>query len=266
MRENSNLLEIDMGDLYCLNVGWGDASIVKTDTATFLVDCNGIEDHSVYLPADKKLRGVFITHQHSDHYSGLNYLKDNNYQIDFLIYSPYDRRYGDTSVTLDEWDEFNTLKDHFVSKGTELRSPFRQDNWEKAWWNQLTVNFWIIGPSSSVATADTREIHDASLVIKADLGSRACLFAGDASDVNLENIAVEVTNYCNDILHASHHGSINGAELSFIKGCNAKYTLISTQTGVYDNAPHPTALKRYSDNTVNDVRRTDIDGTWNWTF
>jgi len=93
-----------------------------------------------------------------------------------------------------------------------------------------------------------------------------CLFAGDASDTNLQGIADNTKNYCNDILHASHHGSLNGANLDFIKKCNAEYTLISTQSGVYDNIPHPTALWRYRKYTVHDVRRTDVDGSWEWTF
>jgi beta-lactamase superfamily II metal-dependent hydrolase len=255
-----------MGSLHCLNVGWGDATIIKSVHGTFLVDCCNIQDYSEHLPQDKKLRGVFITHQHSDHYSGLQYLKDQNYSIDYLIYSPYERRYGDKSVTVEEWHEFESLKDHFVNKGTETRQPYRQNDLEKAWWDMSTVKFWIIGPHRSTATAETREIHDASLVAEADLGDRICLFTGDASDTNLEYIANHTKNYCNDILHASHHGSLNGAHLDFIKKANAKYTLISTKTGVYDNAPHLTALKRYKDNTKYDVRRTDVDGSWEWTF
>ena len=131
---------------------------------------------------------------------------------------------------------------------------------------QNGIKFWIIGPHQSTADSDTRRIHDACLVIKALLGERACLFAGDASDANLEYIANNTKNYCNDILHASHHASIEGAHLEFVKKCNAKYTLISTAAGKYENVPHPTALRRYKENTAQDVRRTDVDGTWKWTF
>jgi len=255
-----------MGSLHCLNVGWGDATIIESTHGTFIVDCWRIEEHSTHLPENKKLRGVFITHQHRDHYSGLNYLKKYGYTIDFLIYSPYERRYGDNSVTVEEWNEFNSLRDHFVSKGTELRAPYRQNSWDKAWWGMTGVKFWIIGPPQSMADSATREIHDASLVVRADLGSRICLFAGDASDTSLEFIAANTNHYCGDILHASHHGSLNGANLEFIKGCNAKFTVISTESGVYDNAPHPTALRRYKDNTEKVVYRTDIDGGLEWQF
>jgi beta-lactamase superfamily II metal-dependent hydrolase len=257
----------NMGSLYCLDVGFGDASIIITSTATFLIDCLNIGDFSHLLPTTKTLRGVFITHQHADHYSGLQYLKDQGYTIEHLIYSPYSRRRGDNSVTLDEWNEFNELKDYFVTEGTKIYAPYRQIKFGgEAWWSPDGLSFEIIGPHSSTADSETREIHDASLVIKAILGNRKCLFTGDASDANLEYIASNTNNVCNDILHASHHGSFNGASLDFIKKCNAKYTLISTKSGVYDNVPDATALRRYKDNTEHDVRRTDVDGTWKWDF
>ena len=117
-----------MGSLHCLDVGCADASVIITDTATFLVDCQNIGDFSDLLPESKKLRGVFITHQHSDHYSGLGYLKDEGYAIEYLIYSPYDRRYLDDSVTYDEWNEFNAYLDYFRGEGTKLYAPYKQDS------------------------------------------------------------------------------------------------------------------------------------------
>lgn len=254
-----------MGTMHCLKVGCADATVIVTATATFLVDCANIGDFSNLLPASKKIRSVFITHQHEDHYSGLRYLKDNGYTIDFLIYSPYERRYNDQSVTIDEWNEFNALRDHFVKQGTETREPYRQDSFDESWWATNGLKFWIVGPHKSVVTSDTREIHDASLVIKADMGDRHCCFTGDASDTCLEAVADDTKNYCNDILHASHHGSLNGAHLEFIKKANAKYTVISTESAVYENVPHPTALRRYSDNTKEKVYRTD-NGSIKWTF
>lgn len=255
-----------MGKLHHLDVGCADASVIKTSSATFLIDCHNIEDHSHLLPSNKNLRGVFITHQHEDHYSGLSYLKDKGYTIDRLIYSPYERRYGDNSVTIDEWNEFNSYRDYFQRKGTQLHKPYRQSSFNNPWWKSDGVSFYIIGPAKSIATSNTRELHDACLVILATMGKRKCLFTGDASDDNLKWIADNTTDYCNDILHASHHGSINGADLDFIKKCNADYTVVSTKSGVHSNVPHSTAMQRYRNNTKRKVYRTDQDGSLEWTF
>lgn len=247
-----------MGRLLCLNVGCADASLIITDATTFLVDCHNIGDYHAYLPANKMLRGVFITHQHSDHYSGLGYLKDEGYGIEYLIYCPYDRRYCDNGVTIQEWNEFNAYRDYFQENGTKLYAPYRQDSWEEPYWSIDGLKFWMLGPEQSTATSQTRELHDACLVFRADMGTRKCTFTGDASDANLADVAM-IDHICDDILHASHHASSQGADLEFIKKCNAQYTLISTASGKYENVPHPTALRRYEENTAHDVRRTDVE-------
>ncbi len=68
-----------MGTLYHLNVGCADASVIRTSNETFLVDCHNIGDFAYLLPSSKRLTGVFVTHQHIDHYSGLEYLRKQGY-------------------------------------------------------------------------------------------------------------------------------------------------------------------------------------------
>ncbi|MHC4098414.1 MAG: ComEC/Rec2 family competence protein [Planctomycetota bacterium] len=255
-----------MGKLYHLNVGFGDSSIIISGSSTFLIDCHKIEDNAGLLPLNKRIKAVFITHQHRDHFSGLTYLMQKGYSVDFLIYSPYVRRYNDKSVEYDEWFEFSSYKTYFRNKGTKLYEPYRQVDFSEPWWTISGLKFWLLGPPRNIATKETRELHDASLVIHAKMGTRRCLFAGDSSNESLKYIADNTTNICNDILHASHHGSLEGADLSFIKNCNMDYTVISTKSGVYQNVPHPTALSRYENNTKKRVYRTDIFGTAKWNF
>lgn len=88
----------------------------------------------------------------------------------------------------------------------------------------------MLGPEKSTATSETRELHDACLVFRADMEKRKCTFTGDASDANLAGVAT-INHICDDILHASHHASLQGANLEFVKKYNAQYTLISTASG-----------------------------------
>jgi competence protein ComEC len=252
--------------MHFLDVGCGDSTVIVSNRFTFLVDCEGIEDHSDFLPSSKEIKAVFITHQHRDHYSGLEYLRSKGYSIGYLIYSPYERRRGDNSVTSEEWAEFASHRDYFEGKGTELRRPYRQDKFDAPYWTIDGLKFWMFGPTSSIATSDTRELHDACLVFRADLGKRVCTFTGDASDANLNWIAKNTSGICGDILHASHHGSINGADLDFIKKCKPKYTVISTASGTHESVPDAGALRRYNDNTSELVHRTDKSGTLSWNF
>src|SRR5437868_2495102 len=131
-----------MGNLHCLDVACADATVIVSANQTFLVDCNDIDRYSHLLPRSKQICGVFITHQHRDHYSGLDFLRRNGYSISFLIYAPYERRWDDASVTSEEWDEFAGHRDYFRAKGTGLFAPFRQETFDKPYWEVDGLKFW----------------------------------------------------------------------------------------------------------------------------
>lgn len=253
-----------MADIHFLDVGCADTTIITSEGKTILVDCSsGIEKYENLLPASKTIDAVFITHQHQDHFKGLEYLKDEGYKITYFICSPYERNKGDDSVSLDEWNDFNDLVNYFQGKGTKVYKPFRQDSFDKEWWDFAGLKFWMIGPDKIIAKAQDRVLHDASLVFtikNPKSGNKVC-FTGDASDKSLKKIA-DITNYyCDNLLHASHHGSLNGAELSFIQKAEIKMTIVSTKEGVKANLPHKEALKRYADNSSEGILRTDKKGT-----
>jgi beta-lactamase superfamily II metal-dependent hydrolase len=254
-----------MAKIHFLEVGCADTTIIESNGNTILIDCVNPEDFRYLLPASKSIFAVFLTHQHYDHFTGLEYLKNEGFSIDYIIQSPYDRRYMDTSVQYDEWNSFNSLIKHFLDKGSKVYKPYRQDNFSEPWWSPVGLKIWMIGPEKGIATKETREIHDASLVFTVR-ANRTCCFTGDASDTSLNYIASSTENYCNDILHASHHGSLNGADLDFIRKSNIQDTIISTQSGVHESVPDVTALRRYRDNTRNSVLRTDVDKSIHWDF
>lgn len=255
-----------MAKVHFLDVGCADTTIIESNGGVIIVDCcKDLINHASLLPASKSIKAVFITHQHYDHFLGLEYLKNNYYSIEYLIYSPYERRYSDNSIEYEEWNSFNNFVTYFKNKGTKIYTPYRQNSFDEPWWTVLGLNVWMIGPEKSIATNSTRELHDASLVLTL-IGSRRCCFAGDASDTSLNWIAKNTNNYCDDILHVSHHGSINGADLDFIKNANIKNSIISTKSGVHSNVPDSTAIQRYNTYTQLEVLRTDVKGSIHWDF
>ena len=257
-----------MATINCISVGCADTTVVQTTGGTVLVDCyRGSEfgepgdDFAKYLPRSKRIEAVFITHQHRDHFAGLSYLQRHGYEIRYLVGSPYARRPSDASVTYEEWTEFHGYKSAFGQQGTKWYAPFRQTRFSEPWWRVAGIRIWVLGPPPSLAQSTTRELHDASLVLEFEFGGgSSCVFAGDASDANLQYIA-DRDKFGGDILHASHHGSLEGACLDFIKAASPAQTVISTKSGVHHSVPHPTAIERYKSHTSGSVYRTDAS-TW----
>lgn len=253
-----------MAIVHFLDVGCADTTIITSKGRTIIVDCcSRIDEYTNLLPNSKTIDAVFITHQHRDHFRGLEYLKNEDYRITNLIISPYQRKRDDDSVSLEEWQDFNGLVDLFRNEGTRVYKPYRQESFDEPWWKFAGLTFWLLGPNKSIANDSDRVLHDASLVftVMNPTTKRKVCFTGDASDENLKKIAETTNDYCNDVLHASHHGSLNGAELSFIQKSNIETTIISTEEGVKENLPHQEALKRYSGNSSVGVLRTDKVGT-----
>lgn len=152
-----------MGKLHCLDVGFGDTSVILANSELFLVDCYNEDVLDNYLYDKSYIHAVFITHQHYDHFRGLRYLIGNDIEVGFLIYSPYSRRYNDNSVEYEEWQEFNRYIKYFKDKGTKLYTPYRQNNFDKPWWQPAGLSIWMLGPNKLIANSETREIHECYL-------------------------------------------------------------------------------------------------------
>ncbi len=226
-----------------------------------MIDAYQSEDYGEqiidHLPG-KKIDVLIITHQHKDHFVGINHLLDNGIAVSEIWESPYDRQYGDTSVEYKDWQAYQNLVGKLVGKGTKRYSPYRSGS---VYDTVGGWSFYILNPPKTLNQITTRELHDGCLVVMIESGGTRNIFCGDASDWALEQVRAEYTVSNTHVLHASHHGSIEGANLEFIKEVNPIYTIVSTKSGVHSNVPSDTALRRYRDYTKMQVYRTDTDGT-----
>lgn len=201
---------------------------------------------------------LILTHQHYDHFDGIEKLINADITVKEIWESPYSRRYNDNSVSYEEWQDYQRLVRKLESRGALRYSPSRSS---QVYDTIGGASFRILNPVKNINDYETRELHDASLVIEVSIGRSRVLFCGDASDWALDR--VRETYYISSayILHASHHGSLNGANLEFVKEVSPEYTIVSTKSGVHENIPHPTALSRYRSYSRKAVYRTDTDGT-----
>lgn len=250
-----------------LNVGCADCTIFEIGNDVVVVDCgyrqfsNGVSKPTSICEYLKTVIGktyidlLIISHPHHDHYLGMEELIGKVTVAEFWG-SPYERRYGDNSLENEEWKEYCNLKENLVPEANK-----RFTCTKNARKTLSGCEFVVLGPRKDVNSSDTRECHDACLVIWVSSPANNFIICGDASDSQLDQIRTDWKLSDCTVLRASHHGSINnGANLEFIEAVSARDTIISTKSGDFDNVPSDTALQRYRRYSTN-VFRTDIDGT-----
>jgi len=249
-----------------LNVGCADCTIFEIGNDLVMIDCGyrqfnnspskptNIMDYLKYEIRKTYIDLLIISHPHHDHYLGMEELIGNITVAEFWG-SPYDRRYGDNSLSLDDWNEYCDLKEKLVP---DLHWRFTCTKGVKQAFSSST--FVVLGPRKDVNANEARECHDACLVIWISSPANNFIICGDASDHELEQIRTDWNLAGCNVLRASHHGSENGANLEFIKSVSPRDAIISTKSGIFENLPSSTALQRYRNNSEH-VFRTDIDGT-----
>ncbi len=249
-----------------LNVGCADCTIFEMGDDIVVIDCGYrrfnagvskptvISDYLRYVIGKTYIDLLIISHPHHDHYLGMEKLIGKITVYEFWG-SPYKRRYGDDSLSIDDWQEYHALQkallpDHRFICWKGAKKKFANGLFE----------FVVLGPHKNVNDNENRECHDANLVIWVTTPANNFIICGDASYTELKQIRDDWRLSDCTVLRASHHGSLKGANLEFIKAVSPKDTIISTKSGIFENVPSNTALQRYRSYSEN-VFRTDVEGT-----
>jgi competence protein ComEC len=263
-----------------INVGHGDSSLVQIYEKGFqnswhgiLVDANS-EDAPVDIAKYLKDKGtqnllhVIITHPHWDHMSGLFDIVDAGIKI----HNIWECKYKHDSY---ESKDYRKLIEKLKKGGTIVYKPTASTNPVNL---TSSTKAYFFGPPST----EKDDIHDASIVIKlvhdyeqdGKKGRGSILFGGDAECKQSENgadcawdrIYKNYKAYLDSsVLHASHHGSINGCHEEAVKSINPYHTIISV--GNKHGLPDSKAVKIYEKYTQTKViltRDQTIDYWLSW--
>jgi competence protein ComEC len=249
----------EIGIVY-LNAGQGDATIVRLPNGKVMViDCNTDESPENIVEYLKKagiekIDYLVITHPHADHMSGTKEIADH-FEVGEVWTTDYTRHKYDTPP-----ESYEKYKEAYVAgiskmerKGTEIKTPTAK-NEPIVKDGKLEVR--ILGPSKSVQ-GDNEDIHEESLALQIKFGKTSFVFTGDTTNEQQDRISEYYPVKGTTIWHASHHGSVDGANEEVMKKVKPKYTVIPVGENNVHQHPHEDALRIYEQHTQKKVYRTD---------
>lgn len=225
-----------------LDVGQADAILIQNKDENMLIDAGNNEDGTLLVDYFNSLninnfKYIVGTHPHEDHIGGLDDIIDN-FTIE-KIYLP------DAITTTKTFLEVLTS---IENKNLTYTVP------------KLNETFTLGDATFKViyTGTDTKNLNNASIVLKLTLNNISFLFTGDAPKEIEEKILNKDLKA--NILKVGHHGSKYSTTSSFLKKVNPQYAVISAgKNNTYDH-PHQIILNRLKNNNIN-ILRTDKQGT-----
>jgi len=241
-------------NVYFLNVGQGDSIYIELPGGqNALID--GGPSSSATGPlaqflAEKKVTRidhVLLTHPHSDHYNGLNYVFSNITVGDF-----YDTRMDNKGATGD-----NALRDRVKALNIPAFYPAPDDH--LAWGNGgLDVKVFN-SCHEPVESSKSNAINNCSITLKISYQNTSLLLTGDTqNDAETRLVERYGAELKADVLKVGHHGSKYSSTDIFLNAVRPERAYIEVGQNNYG---HPTqaALDRLVKAGAK-VFRTDLDG------
>lgn len=242
-------------EIHFIDVGQGDASLIKTPDGKFIMIDAGVDDEKVtdkvinYLKkiGVTKIDYLIATHPDADHIGGFpkifdrykvkfvfrSYVKSDNIKTDRLKdrFNPPEANYSATDVYA---DFINSVKDErcewvFINAETDLTIHYDNDFFK--------MDF--LTPSKPINEVKYNDLNDYSPLLKISYAGFSAMFTGDATK-SVEEEALKIygnsTLDC-DLLKVAHHGSNTSTGRAFLKAVSPSYAVISC--GVDNEYGHP---------------------------
>ena len=242
--EPLNLPEGSYFEVYFLDVGQGDSSLIICDGEAMLIDGgNSSQSSFIYSYLENHgithLKYIIGTHPDADHIGGLpGALNYATVDVAFCSALEYDTK------------TFHNFVKYLDNSGVTLRIP---DLMEDISLGSATGK--IIGPVDSTA-----EGNNNSLVLRLEYGNTSFLFTGDAEYEEEKDILNNATTLKSTVLKVGHHGSTYSTSHKFLTEVRPGYAVISAGKDNDYGHPHVKTLSRLKSASLK-LFRTDLQGT-----
>lgn len=242
-------------DVYTLDIGQGDAHLIKVGDEYTLIDTGDVDHRDSLIALLKKynvksLKNIIITHPHADHMGGfyalikagipIGHVYDNGMEAGTSVYKTYLK-----NITTKKIPHSALYKGMTVDLGQGAQ-------------------FIVYAPEQGKYIKDNKgqpDPNDNSIVGKLVFGKFSMLFTGDASRAEENKLIMEEnTKLSSRVLKVGHHGSAGSSQKDFLRSVRPESAVISV--GLHNDYGHPTsqALQRLAAENIM-VYRTDTQGT-----
>jgi competence protein ComEC len=232
-----------------LNVGQGDAELIKNAAGNILIDAGPnnkiLFELGKILPFYDRTIDLFIlSHPNKDHFNGFFEILDK-YKIRAVMLNNFTYPSSSFQKLLEELKKRHIL----IIKGFEgVRI-----NW------QAEEKLLVIYPPENLIFSN--DLNNSCLVLDLALGTNHFLFTGDISSTQEKKLSSFLASLKDQfkVLKVAHHGSNYSSSDLFLKTFNPQVAIIEVGENSY-NQPHPDVLKRLNDIGAQ-IFRTDINDT-----
>lgn len=231
-------------EVHFIDVGQGDATLIKADGHAMLIDA-GENDKGTAVQLYLKKQGVeqldylVLTHTDSDHIGGADVII-SKFDIGQIFMSDFKK----DNKTYRELMESMQYK-HMTYTTPEVGAEFALGN----------ATFTIIAPNG-----DYDDPNNSSIALILDYGENSFLFSGDCEEEAEQDILDNGMNLDVDVYQVGHHGSRSSSSEDFLDAMSPEYAVISCAEKNSYGHPHARTLNNLRARKIK-VFRTDEQGS-----
>jgi beta-lactamase superfamily II metal-dependent hydrolase len=233
-------------EIHFLDVGQGDATLLKHDEVAVLID-TGRHNASDVVPHLRAhgvdmLDLIVVTHPHADHLGQFDQIVDA-VTVTEVWWS------GSTATT----QTFGRAVDALERSTAAYEEPRAGDTTSIG-----PLHFEVVNPA---AGTDLGDLHDASLAFRITYGDVRLLFTGDAEEATEARMVAQYPGTLEaEIFQLGHHGSRTSTSAGFLSAVDPAVAIYSAAAANSYGHPHAEVLDRLGASGV-EVYGTAVHGT-----
>ncbi|MFO7927275.1 MAG: MBL fold metallo-hydrolase [Halobacteriota archaeon] len=232
-------------EVHAINVGQADATLLRTDEETMLIDSGDWRDDGEtvieYLDAHgvDRIDHLISTHAHADHIGGHEAVIDHYETEREGVGAVYDSGVPSTSQTYERY--LDSIDRHDVTL-FEVR-----ENDEIPFSGTRTV---VRSPPYPPGDS----LNDNSVAVIVAFGDTTFLFTGDAErDMESRMVDAHGDALEADVYHAGHHGSNTSSSAEFLDVVGPEIAIVSAAYDSPYGHPHDEPLERFAERDIRAV-------------